>query len=87
MSYIKYGVVTRIDIVKNKDNSLKYITNSFNLNMFNKIRNSYYLKDKYLKKNLKRVKTLLFYIKEIHILHMKMDIEHITKQMSSLYKA
>lgn len=52
MSYIKSGIVTRIDIVKKNKESLDYINKSFDLNLFNKVNNHYLLKEDILQKNL-----------------------------------
>ena len=52
MSYLKYGVVTKIeDLEKEKKN--KFINNNFNLDLYNKNKNIYSIKENVLNSNLK----------------------------------
>lgn len=57
MSYIKYGIVTKIKIVKNDKQSEEYIKNNFNLNLYIKEKNTYYLKEEILNENIKKFRT------------------------------
>lgn len=52
MGYLKIGIVTRIEIIKNKELSQNYIKQNFNLNLFNPNEKTYLLKPEVLKKNL-----------------------------------
>lgn len=53
MAYIKCGVVTKINIEKNKKNSIEYLNKTFNLELFKRIKNSYYLNSDILSLNIK----------------------------------
>ena len=53
MAYAKYGVVTRIDLLKNKKEGIKYIKDNFDLNFFVRNKNSYLLNNAFINDNLK----------------------------------
>lgn len=53
MAYIKYGVVTKIRIIKNQNKANEFIENSFNLKLYNKKDENYYLKQNVLAANIK----------------------------------
>ncbi len=52
MSYIKGGIVTRIDTSKNKEAALEFLEENFDLNLFTNNSDSYLLKEKKLQENL-----------------------------------
>ena len=51
MSYIKGGIVTRIDILSNTKKVNKFLNDNFDLSMFTFKNNSYLLDEKLLKEN------------------------------------
>ncbi len=53
MSYVKYGVTTKIKLINSNNQTYKYVKDSFDLSLFNKNDNSYYLKSDVLSDNLK----------------------------------
>lgn len=53
MAYIKYGIVTKIKIIKNIDKSNIFIKKTFNLNLYTKKDKTYYLKEEVLSSNIK----------------------------------
>ncbi len=53
MAYIKCGVVTKINIEKNKKQAIDYLNKSFNLELYKKNKNSYYLNSDILSSNIK----------------------------------
>lgn len=54
MAYIKYGVVTKIEIIKNIDKSNEFIEKNFDLNLYNKKDKSYYLQEGVLSGNIQK---------------------------------
>lgn len=52
MAYIKYGIVTKIEIITNNKATKDYLNSNFNLNLYNKIKNEYYLNHEILKENI-----------------------------------
>lgn len=53
MSYIKYGVTTKIKLINSNNQTDEYVKDSFDLALFNKNDNSYYLKSNVLSENLR----------------------------------
>ena len=52
MGYIKSGIVTRIEILKNKEESSCYIEKNFNIELFDNYDNVFLLKKEVLQQNL-----------------------------------
>lgn len=52
MAYFKYGIVVKIEMIKNYKNNYKYLSNCFNLNLYNKIENGYLIKENVLSSNV-----------------------------------
>lgn len=52
MGYIKSGIVTRIEILKNEEESSCYIENNFNMDLFDNHDNVFLLKQEVLQQNL-----------------------------------
>ena len=59
MAYIKCGIVIKINIEKNKKQAMEYINKFFNLELFEKIKNSYFLKNDILSSNIKEFRNEL----------------------------
>lgn len=52
MSYIKCGIVTKIEMFNCNKSTLDFLTSSFNLRLFSYKDNTYFLKESFLKENL-----------------------------------
>lgn len=52
MSYIKYGIITKIETITNNNRTKDYIKNNFNLDLYDKIKTNYYLKSNILNENI-----------------------------------
>lgn len=59
MAYIKCGVVTKISIEKNKKQAIEYLNKFFNIEFFERIKNSYCLKNDILSSNIKEFRNEL----------------------------
>ena len=59
MAYIKCGVVIKINIEKNKKQAIEYLNKFFDLELFEKTNNSYYLKNDILSSNIKEFRNEL----------------------------
>ncbi len=53
MSYLKYGVVVKIKLIRSKKNAFNYINKTIDLEYYNKINSTFYLKQEILNNNLK----------------------------------
>ena len=53
MAYLKYGIVVKIKLVKNKSNGYDYIRRTINLDYYNKTNNTFHLKLDILNNNIK----------------------------------
>ena len=53
MAYIKCGIVTKINVKKNKEKALEYINSLFNTELYDKEKNNYYIKEDVLRINIK----------------------------------
>lgn len=53
MAYIKCGIVTKINVRKNKEKALDYINSLFNTELYNKDKENYYIKEDVLRVNIK----------------------------------
>ncbi len=52
MAYLKYGIVLKIELIKNKKRSFDYINQTINMNYYNKKNNTFYLKPNFINKHL-----------------------------------
>ena len=53
MAYLKYGIVTKVKIIKDNKRTNSFIKDCFNLKLYNKLEKDYLLKEKILTDNIK----------------------------------